>query len=264
MTAPPPDAAPTALEPPDAAPTALEPPDAAPPGAAATATEPPEATHTPPWWRNPYLIAFVVGAVTLTLLRPRLRHVPDPPAVLARLPVVELVDVDDAPVSWGPATVVTFVGAGVDADCGGVEVASKVAASLRTLGVEIDVATVVIGAPADAKQLARWQHRAGGARAGWRWVAARDAEGAAALTATVDDALRVRAARAAEQRDRHAPRDVTPQSCAGPEALRWTTIVDADRQLRGLYEVDWEDIEGELLNRAQHVAARFDPSDATR
>lgn len=244
---------------PDAAPSALEPPDAAPPDAA-----PNEPVHTPPWWRNPYLIAFVVGAVTLTLLRPRLRHVPEPPAVIARLPVLELRDVDDAPVVWGPATVVTFVGAGADADCGGVEVASKVAASLRTLGIEIDVATVVIGAPADAKELARWQHRAGGARPGWSWAAARDAEGAAALTATVDDALRVRAARATEQRDRHAPRDLVPRSCAGPEALRWTTIVDADRQLRGLYEVDWEDIEGELLNRAQHVAARFDPSDATR
>ena len=45
-----------------------------------------------PFWRNPYVLAFVIGCVTVTLLRPFLRYEPEPPAVLSELPVFSLVD----------------------------------------------------------------------------------------------------------------------------------------------------------------------------
>lgn len=60
----------------------------------------PDATMTAPgpWYtrlhRNPWLIAFVVGAVTLLALRPFLRHEPEPPPVLYALPEWQLVDHD--------------------------------------------------------------------------------------------------------------------------------------------------------------------------
>jgi protein SCO1 len=51
--------------------------------------------------RNPWLWAFIIGAVTLTLLRPLMRRIPDPPPVIAQLPAFELVNQDDQP--WGTA-----------------------------------------------------------------------------------------------------------------------------------------------------------------
>lgn len=47
--------------------------------------------------RNPFVWAFVVGAVVLTLIRPLLRHVPAPPPVLGQLPSWSLVDDDGRP-----------------------------------------------------------------------------------------------------------------------------------------------------------------------
>ncbi len=45
-----------------------------------------------PLWRNPYVVAFVIGCVTMTLLRPLLRYEPKPPPVLSTLPEFSLVD----------------------------------------------------------------------------------------------------------------------------------------------------------------------------
>jgi protein SCO1/2 len=50
-----------------------------------------------PLWRNPYVLAFVVGCVTVTLLRPFLRYEPKPPPVLGTLPAFSLVDPSGKP-----------------------------------------------------------------------------------------------------------------------------------------------------------------------
>ncbi|MCC6764643.1 MAG: SCO family protein [Deltaproteobacteria bacterium] len=50
-----------------------------------------------PLWRNPYVLAFVVGCVTVTLLRPFLRYEPKPPPVLGELPAFTLVDASGRP-----------------------------------------------------------------------------------------------------------------------------------------------------------------------
>jgi protein SCO1/2 len=47
--------------------------------------------------RNPYVWGFAIGIVTLTLIRPLLRHVPEPPPVLSQLPTFSLVGVDGRP-----------------------------------------------------------------------------------------------------------------------------------------------------------------------
>ncbi len=47
--------------------------------------------------RSPYLWGFVIGIVTLTLIRPLLRHIPEPPPVLSELPEFSLVGVDGKP-----------------------------------------------------------------------------------------------------------------------------------------------------------------------
>jgi protein SCO1 len=50
-----------------------------------------------PLWRNPYVVAFVVGCVTVTLLRPLLRYEPKPPPVLSQLPEFALIDTSGKP-----------------------------------------------------------------------------------------------------------------------------------------------------------------------
>ena len=45
-----------------------------------------------PWYKSPYLWFFVIGCVTITALRPFLRHVPDPPPVLGSAPAFHMVD----------------------------------------------------------------------------------------------------------------------------------------------------------------------------
>jgi protein SCO1/2 len=54
-------------------------------------------SEKPPFYRNPFVIAFVAGIVTLTLIRPLLRHEPEPPPVLAQLPAFTLEDASGKP-----------------------------------------------------------------------------------------------------------------------------------------------------------------------
>jgi len=55
-----------------------------------------EAEPRVPIHRNPYVWAFVVGCITLTVMRPLLRHVPAPPPVIGQLPAFALTDAHGA------------------------------------------------------------------------------------------------------------------------------------------------------------------------
>ena len=37
-----------------------------------------------PFYKNPYVVAFVVGIITITAIRPLTRHIPDPPPVIGQ------------------------------------------------------------------------------------------------------------------------------------------------------------------------------------
>ena len=56
-----------------------------------------EAEDRVPLRRNPYVWAFIVGCVTVTLIRPLLRYEPKPPPVLGELPEFSLVDAAGKP-----------------------------------------------------------------------------------------------------------------------------------------------------------------------
>jgi protein SCO1/2 len=47
-----------------------------------------------PLWRNPWVLAFLVGIAFVHMIRPLTRHVPEPPAVLGTLPAWQLIDQD--------------------------------------------------------------------------------------------------------------------------------------------------------------------------
>ncbi|HJQ97417.1 MAG TPA: SCO family protein [Candidatus Polarisedimenticolaceae bacterium] len=50
-----------------------------------------------PFYRNPFVIAFLAGIVTLTAIRPLLRREPAPPPVLGQLPEFSLTDQEGRP-----------------------------------------------------------------------------------------------------------------------------------------------------------------------
>lgn len=47
--------------------------------------------------KNPYVIAAIAGMITLPLLRPCLRHIPEPPPVISEVPEFELINQDGEP-----------------------------------------------------------------------------------------------------------------------------------------------------------------------
>jgi protein SCO1/2 len=49
-------------------------------------------TSKKPWYKNLFLWYFLIGAITLTLMRPLLRREPPPPPVVGQVPPFELVD----------------------------------------------------------------------------------------------------------------------------------------------------------------------------
>jgi protein SCO1/2 len=51
--------------------------------------------------RNPWVWAFFIGIVTLTLMRPLLRHEPPPPPVIGELPEFRLIDQEGRPFANG-------------------------------------------------------------------------------------------------------------------------------------------------------------------
>ena len=54
-------------------------------------------SESTPFYRNPFVIAFLAGIVTLTLIRPLLRREPEPPPVLSQLPGFTLEDATGRP-----------------------------------------------------------------------------------------------------------------------------------------------------------------------
>lgn len=50
-----------------------------------------------PFWRNPYVIALFIGMVYVTVISRFMRHIPDPPPILGKLPEFTLVDQSGKP-----------------------------------------------------------------------------------------------------------------------------------------------------------------------
>jgi protein SCO1/2 len=70
-----------------------------------------------PWYKNLFLWYFIIGAVTLTLIRPLLRREPPPPPVQGRLAAFELVDQDGKPFTLNDLEGNTWVANFIDTTC---------------------------------------------------------------------------------------------------------------------------------------------------
>jgi len=54
-----------------------------------------------PFWKNPWFLGGFCGIVFLTLIRPFMRHVPEPPPVFAQLSTLSLMQADGTPLDEG-------------------------------------------------------------------------------------------------------------------------------------------------------------------
>lgn len=66
-----------------------------------------------PWHKNPFLWFALIGLITIPLMRPLLRRIPDPPPVIGQVPPFELTDQRNKPFSFsdleGDVYVVNFI-----------------------------------------------------------------------------------------------------------------------------------------------------------
>ena len=70
-----------------------------------------------PFYKNPYLIAFVAGAAVLTFIRPYLRRVPKPPAVIGLAPTFQLTNQEGLPFGSAELKGSTYVASFVFTSC---------------------------------------------------------------------------------------------------------------------------------------------------
>lgn len=207
-----------------------------------------------PRWRNPWLVAFVAGVVTLSWLHFRMQYHPPPPPDLGTVDTSGWAFVDAGSARQGlggEVTVVAFV-APDGTSCGSARTAAKMRAIFDSQGVDAAVAAVVFGGPGDAKAWAALEDGLGGALPG-AWVGGpTDAASAAELQRLVDAAW----GPVAQWRERD-PRPLPPVAlgpspeCPGPAALAHLALVDAAGRVRGLYPADGWEVQSELLHRTR-------------
>lgn len=185
--------------------------------------------------RYPFLWAFLVGVIALTLIRPCLRHIPAPPPATGRFPAVTLTDAAGAAVDPANAGGSVFIVLYLRGACG--EPCSKALERLReiqeTYGVErvegIRLLTIVAEegpAPAGPGRLQGMAAKLGAVEPRWSFVS-----GDAAALGAVEAAMADGGA---------AP----PPACLA--------IVDSGGNLRGTYAADVDGF-NEVYNRARHV-----------
>lgn len=210
---------------------------------------------TVPIYKNPFAIAFVIGVITLTFLRPRMRNVPDAPPPSGTIPVSALIDQSGAPFSdagWPDVTLVGFVEPGGQ-DCGATNLLSKLWHMYRQEDFDAQVALISLS-QADDKALRRLETAAGGAREGWLVLGPSEHSGAAELEAALSGYLAEWMPIRESMRRPRPPVTLEPGAeCEGHELLEWVALVDSEGQTRGFYRVsDWE-VESELFHRTHRM-----------
>lgn len=208
-----------------------------------------------PLYRNPFVIAFVIGVATLTFLRPHMRNIPDPPPETGAFPVVDWIDREGAETALGDTAAVKLVGF-VDpnsADCGARRLLSKMWHMYRAESFDVEVVAVSLSS-VDAKALRRLEAEWGGRRDRWTVVGSADSDDAETLRVEIADQLASWMPIREVQRRPRPPLPLEPwPECDGHELLEWVTLVDRDSQTRGFYRVsDWE-IESELFHRSHRL-----------
>jgi protein SCO1/2 len=123
-----------------------------------------------------WIVAFVLGAITLTLIRPLLRNVPDPPPVLYTLPDYALVDHRGEPFTpqtlEGEVWVAGFIFTSCPSSCPAVTRAmADLRARLDRTDVDVKMVSFTVDPQTDTPQvLADYAETVGAEPPAWRFV----------------------------------------------------------------------------------------------
>jgi protein SCO1/2 len=214
--------------------------------------QPPEDYVPPPWlvWlrKHIYVVAGIMGVVTITALRPRLRHVPEPPPVMFQLPAdVALVDQNGQPFSTatmsGKVWVAGFVFTSCPSTCPAVTRAmGELRARFDRMQVPVEMVSFTVDPAKDTPEVLRAYAEQAGVSEHWRFVTG-DPK---AVRAMVRDGFRL----GIGERE--------PKGDAGMYDIAHSTklaLVDGDGAVRGFYDIEPDQGLDEIFHRAQHVLA---------
>ena len=211
---------------------------------------PPSDLVRPPWLlflqRHVFAIAAVAGVLTLTIIRPMTRHVPEPPQVLYSLPDYALVDHRGEAFSpetmRGKVWVAGFVFTSCPSTC---PVVTKAMADLRQrfdkMDVDVEMVSFTVDPGHDTPDvLADYFAGIGVETDKWRFVTG-DPK---AVIGLVRDGFKLGVG------EREAAADGTAFDIAHSTKL---ALIDAEGGVRGFYGIEPEEGLDEIYHRAQHV-----------
>jgi protein SCO1/2 len=218
----------------------------------------PPADYVPPpglVWLRKYIwvISGVLAVLTITALRPRLRHVPDPPAVMFTLPDSwQLVDHHGQPFTAqtlrGKVWVAGFVFTSCPSTCPAVTRAmGELRERFDRMQVDVEMVSFTVDPVKDTPAVLADYAAQVGENPKWRFVTG-DPE---AIRALVRDGFRLGIG---------APEPKTAAPGAG-EAMydiahsTKLALVDGDGNVRGYYGIEPDEGLDEIFHRAQHVIA---------
>ena len=198
-----------------------------------------------PWYKNLFFWYFIIGAVSLTLIRPLLRREPEPPPVQGRLPAFELVDQDRKPFTLndleGSVWVVDFIFTSCPSICPLLtDAMGKLQERYSAYGVDgVKLLSITVDPDNDTPEVLRDYARAHEADPErWTFLTG-DPE---AIRALVLDGFR-------------APLGEPAQTDAGLIDIMHTgefVILDPSGGIRGFYASDPEGLD-EIYHRSRHV-----------
>lgn len=210
---------------------------------------PPPDYVPPPWLRfvrkNIWVIAFVLGAITITLLRPLTRHVPDPPPVMFHLPDYRLVDHEGRAFTpdtmKGKVWVAGFIFTRCPSTCPAV---TRAMADLRARfdrnSIDVPMVSFTVDPEYDTvKVLAEHAANVGADGETWRFVTGEPA----AVRSLVVEGFKL---------GMGAP-EVTPSGAFDIAHSTKLALVDRDGNVRGYYGIEPDQGLDEIFHRAEQI-----------
>ena len=194
--------------------------------------------------KNPYFLAAVAGAITIPLLRPCLRNVPDPPPVLAELPAYALTSQDGEAFGSeqlrGHVYVANFIFTTCRSMCPGL---TRAMASLQDKFEQIDVDIRLVSFTVDPatdtpERLEAYAEEYGADTSRWTFLTGSEEE----LEDLIVNGFMT--AVGEPQRDGAGMIDIAHSAKF--------ILIDRDGQIRGYYDSDELGLD-EIFHRSQHV-----------
>lgn len=204
----------------------------------------------PPWLlflqRNVWVIMGLGGIVTLTVIRPFMRHIPEPPAVMFQLPAYALVDHQSRPFTpdtmRGKVWVAGFIFTSCPSTC---PVVSRAMGELRerfdSMGHDVEMVSFTVDPTHDTPEvLADYFGTLGVTTDKWRFVTGDPQQ----VISLVRDGFKLGVG------DREAGPDDVAYDIAHSTKL---ALIGPDGGVRGYYGIEAEEGLDEIYHRAQHL-----------